>query len=120
MLKQHLDRDYIIAAPMLKNGKTNYLLIEYKGNEAMKFYHLAKHLLATLGTSGFHLYQGKNNQKIQLFIKVDNITLKVADKRVKEISSKLQKHMSKAWKCLPSPNLPDQYNIATLPYKKLL
>ncbi len=104
---------------MLKDGKADYFLIEYKGDEAVKFAHLAKHMLAMLGGFEFQIYQGKSDQKIQLFVKVDNLSAKDASKLAEDISAKLQKHMPKSWKCLPSLDMPDEYNIFTLPYKRV-
>jgi len=72
-----------------------------------------------LGIKNYHIYQGKDEEKIQVFIKVDQLTLKEADNKLLELSNALRQKLTKKWKCLPSSSLPDSYNIITLPYKKL-
>jgi len=117
--QQHLDKQYTIAVPMLKEGQTDYLVIEYKGGEYHRFYHLIKHLFATLDITEYHIYQGKDEERIQVFVKVPSISLEEADAKLGELSSALKQKMTKKWKCLPSVNLPEAYNIVTLPYKAL-
>jgi L-rhamnose mutarotase len=120
LLEQHLQREYTIAAPLLEKGYTNYLVIEYKGEEYQRFFHLVKHLLGTLGITQYHIYQGKSEERIQLFIEVDHLSLEEADSRLKELSDMLKTKLTKKWKCLPDISLPEAYNIVTLPYQKLL
>ncbi len=115
--QQHLDKQYTIAVPLLKEGLTEYLVIEYKGDEYQRFYHLIKHLFATLDITEYHIYQGKDEERIQVFVKVPSISLEEADAKLDELSSALKQKMTKKWKCLPSMNLPEAYNIVTLPYK---
>ena len=117
--QQHLDKQYTIAVPLLKEGQTDYLVIEYKGGEYQRFYHLIKHLFATLNITDYHIYQGKDEERIQVFVKVPSISLEEADAKLGELSSALKQKMTKKWKCLPSSNLPEAYNIVTLPYKAL-
>lgn len=119
LLDQHLQREYTIAAPLLKNGYTNYLVIEYKGEEYQRFHHLIKHLFSTLGIENYHIYQGKSEERIQVFIEVDHLSLDEADRQLKELSEMLKAKLMKKWKCLPDSSLPEAYNIVTLPYKKL-
>lgn len=120
LLQQHLHREYTIAVPLLEDNHTDYLVIEYKGEEHQRFFHLAKHLLETLGITKFHIYQGKSEERIQVFIKVNRLSLEEADIRLKELSEMLKTKLTKKWKCLPDVSLPEAYNIVTLPYHKLL
>ncbi len=117
--QQHLDKQYTIAVPLLKEGQTEYLVIEYKGDEYQRFYHLIKHLFATLDITEYHIYQGKDEERIQVFVKVPSLPLEEADAKLGELSNALKQKMTKKWKCLPSMNLPEAYNIVTLPYKVL-
>jgi hypothetical protein len=119
LFQQHLDKQYTIAVPLLKDNRTNYLVIEYKGDEHQRFYHLAKHLFHTLEISEYHIYQGKDEERIQIFLPVDRLTLEEADRELSRLSDALKQKMSKKWKCLPSVLLPEAYNIVTLPYKAL-
>jgi hypothetical protein len=104
--------------PLVIDNKTKYMLIEYQGDESIKFRYLLKHILTQLNFT-FYTYQGKKEDKIQVFIKADDISLAQATKELEKISSLLIEKLSKKWKLLPSDNLPLEYNIATLPYKEL-
>jgi hypothetical protein len=106
--------------PLLKNNHTNYLVIEYKGDEYQRFYHLVKHLFKTLKMDNYHIYQGKDAERMQVFIRVDSLSLEEADRQLQKLSDALKEKMTKKWKTLPSLNLPDAYNIMTLPYSKNL
>ncbi|PTB88054.1 hypothetical protein C9925_00570 [cyanobacterium G8-9] len=118
-LKQHSNRQYTIAVPLLNNNHTNYLVIEYKGDEYQRFQHLVRHLFKTLEIVNYHIYQGKDAQRIQVFIAVNHLTLDEADAKLKYFSNALKEKMTKKWKTLPSLNLPEAYNIVTLPYGEL-
>jgi len=117
--QQHQDRQYTIAVPLLKENTTDYLVIEYKGDEYQRFYHLVQHLFQTLGITDYHIYQGKDEERVQVFIEVDHLSLEEADAKLTQLSDALKQKMSKKWKCLPSLMLPEAYNIVTLPYKPL-
>jgi len=112
ILEQHFHREYTIAVPLLQNNHTNYLVLEYKGEESQRFYHLVKHLFRTL------IYQGKDIERLQVFIAVNQLTLEEADTQLKVYSDALKDKMVKRWKTLPSSELPESYNIVTLPYNK--
>ena len=94
-------------------------MLEYKGDEHQRFYHLIKHLFNTLKIDNYHIYQGKDEEKVQVFIEVDNITLQEADLQLQALSLALKQKLTKKWKCLPSASLPEAYNIVTLPYKTM-
>ena len=115
-IKQHLHKEYTIAVPLLTEGHTNYLVIEYKGSDYQRFYYLVKHLFTTEGITAYHAYQGKEPERIQIFIEVPSLPLNEATEKLQYLSEKLQQKMTKKWKCLPSATLPEAYNIVTLPY----
>ena len=119
LFEQHRNRQYTIAVPLLKENRTNYLVIEYKGEEHKRFHHLIKHLFTTIQLSDYHIYQGKDAERIQVFIAVDQLTLQEADAQLQTLSDSLEEKMTKKWKCLPSVTLPEAYNIVTLPYDVL-
>ncbi len=95
------------------------MILEYKGEEHQRFYHLVKHLFNTLEIENYHIYQGKDEEKIQVFIEVDNISIQEADLQLQALSLALKQKLTKKWKCLPSAFLPEAYNIVTLPYKEI-
>jgi len=104
--------------PLTKTDKTNYLLIEYKGEEHQRFYYLCKQLFQTIQIKNYHIYRGREIEKLQVFIEVDNLSIAEAEEKLKEISASLEKRIVKNWKCLPSALFPYSYNIVTLPYTK--
>jgi len=118
LLNQHLNRQYTAAAPLLREGRTNYLVLEYRGEEYLRFYHLVRQLFRTLHIEAYQVYQGKHEETVQVFIEVKPLSLKEADKALQEISDALKEKLGKKWKTLPSASLPEAYNIITLPYKK--
>lgn len=94
-------------------------MIEYKGDEHQRFYHLVKHLFKTLDISNYYIYQGKDIERLQVFIEVDKLTLEEADAELQAFSIALKEKMTKKWKYLPSSSLPKEYNIITLPYQTI-
>ncbi len=118
IIQQHLNKEYIIAVPLIENNLTNYLVINYRGEENVRFYHLIQHILKKLEIDAYQFYEGDNKRELTLFIEVKDYTLEDADKALALISSALEKKMTQNWKCLPSSSLPARYNIITLPYKK--
>jgi hypothetical protein len=94
-------------------------VLDYKGDEYQRFIPLVKHLFTTMKISEYHIYQGRDEEKVRVFIEVDNISLEEADKKLQEISGNLTQKLSKNWKCLPLLSLPEDYNIVTLPYKEI-
>ncbi len=118
VFSQHLDRQYIIAASILDQGKTNNLILEYRGTEPSRFYHTSKHLLHTLQIEKYQYYKGKKSNYLQLFIPVESLALEEADEMVHKISDALETRLPKEWKCFPDKTLPECYNIITLPYQK--
>ncbi|HHD72377.1 MAG TPA: DUF1882 domain-containing protein [Epsilonproteobacteria bacterium] len=116
VISQHLNRQYTIAAPLLKNGKTNYLVIEYRGREPLRFYHTSRHVMHMFQIDQYAYFEGKKHHYIQLFIPVDALPLNQANENIQKVSDALAMRLPKEWKCFPDPSLPDSYNIITLPY----
>lgn len=95
------------------------MVIEYKGEEYQRFYHLVKHLFKTLEIENYHIYQGKDKERLQVFISVDALSLEEADRQLQVYSDALKDKMTKRWKTLPSIQLPESYNIVTLPISQI-
>jgi len=120
LLSQHLKREYTIVSPLLKDGKTDYLLFVYTGEAYQRFFYLIQHLLQMEQIVHYQIYQGRHQETIQVFIPVEQMALKEAELKVTQLSAKLEKRLTKEWKTLPSSALPESYNSVTLPYKRLL
>jgi Domain of unknown function (DUF1882) len=116
LILQHLNREYTIAAPLFQGSKTRILLLEYKGDEYQRFYHLMRHLLRALGIEKYRFHQGKREETLTLVIFTTPLTLDEASMKLKTISEALESRMLKKWKILPDNTLPDDYQIMTLPY----
>lgn len=80
---------------------------------------MVKHLFKTLNITNYHIYEGKDVERLRIFIEVDNISLEAADTQLRTFSDALKEKMVQKWKCLPSSALPEDYNIVTLPYKEI-
>lgn len=69
--------------------------------------------------SNYHIYEGKDSERLQVFIEVNNLSLEEATEQLQSLSDALKEKMTEKWKCLPSSTLPEAYNIVTLPYNRL-
>jgi hypothetical protein len=78
-----------------------------------------KHLFKTLNISKYHIYEGKDIERLQVFIEVASVTFEEANEQVSILSNALEEKMLKSWKYFPSTFLPKEYNIITLPYKEI-
>ena len=119
LIQKHQNYRETVAIPLLHNARTNYLLMEYTGERHQHFYHLVTHLLSMLHIADYQIYQGRDEEHLQLFVAVDNLPLLDAEAQLLAISNTLEQKLTKQWRCLPSSQLPDEYNIAELPYKRL-
>ena len=118
LLKQHLKKESTVALSLLdENNRTTLLLIEYKGDDPIKFYHTLKQLFNSINIKNYKVFEGKSDRHIQIFIKTDPLSLEDADAKLQAISELLRIKLPSDWRTLPNKNLPKAYNIATLPYK---
>ena len=69
--------------------------------------------------STYSIYQGKDVERVQVFIAVEKLSLEEAEEQLHVLSSALKEKMTKNWKCLPSTTLPEAYNIISIPYTQL-
>lgn len=93
--------------------------MEYSGAAHQRFFHLVRHLMQTQKITSHQIYRGRKEEKIQVFIEVDSLSIEEAEENLQFLSSILEQKFERAWKCLPSASLPDAYNIVTLPYERL-
>ena len=119
LIEQHLHREFTIALPLITNNHINYIVLEYEKEESNHFFHLLKHLLKSLYITTFYTYESSKEKLVQIFIPIENITVKEAYKEVEKIKRTLELKSSKRCKILPDKNLPINYNKITLPIKKM-
>ncbi len=119
LVKQHLNRELILALPCYNNKKIDYLIIEYEKEQSDHFFYLIKHLLKSLDITTFYTYESSKENHVQIFIPRDNLNLEDAYTQVEKIEQILEVKSSKRCKILPNKNLPINYNKITLPLKKM-
>jgi len=119
LLKQHQNHDIHLALPLIEDKRVNYLVIEYYQEDWRAFYALVKHLLKNLHINLYYSYRDEKKMLLQIFIPRDNISLEVAYKEVENIKYLLNLKLKKSYKIFPNSNLPKNYNIITLPQKKI-
>jgi len=116
---QHLQREYTVALPLVENGKTDYIVFEYKGKEASRFAAFMARLLESERDEKYAVFKGGNDEKVQIFLFVNRIPIDTVQHTVDRLAPKIRSRFGNDWKALPSPHLPDAYNIVTLPYARI-
>ena len=119
LLEQHYNHDIHLALPLIEDNKINYLVIEYYQEDWKSFYALVQYLLKSLKIKEYTSYRDTKEERLQLFIKRENISLETAYREVEEIKYFLNLKSKKSYKIFPNRNLPKNYNIITIPQKKI-
>ena len=119
VISQHLAGDYTVAIPLLHDNHTDKLVIEYKGSNSVRFYHLSRYIIQNFDIAEYIYYRGYRDDMVVLIISVDRVPIEKAYQMVEDISKALSAKMTKEWKILPDINLPLEYNILVLPYGRL-
>ena len=119
LLEQHYNNEITLALPLINNDHVNYLVIEYHQDDWKSFYALIKHLFKTLNIDEYFAYRNHKKELLQIFIPRIHIPLETAYKEVENIKLILEFKSKKSYKFFPNSNLPKNYNIITLPTKKL-
>ena len=116
--RQHLNGEYTVALPLTSQGTIDYLVFEYKGEAAFRFAAFMRHFLPQRGYKTLHIFQRKQKNKVQIFIEIDPVDLDTAHRRLQALGKEIDTLFGKGWKALPSAELPEDYNIVTLPYER--
>ena len=120
LLQQHFQNEITLALPLIEeNDLVNYLVIEYYQEDWNQFYSLLTYLLKSLDINNYKCYFNSKKMLFQLFIPRDNISLERAYREVENIKHHLDIKSKKSYKIYPNRFLPKNYNIITLPTKKL-
>ena len=120
LMQQHLQNEITLALPLIEeNDLVNYLVIEYNQEDWNQFYLLLKYLLKSLNIDNYKCYFNSKKMLFQLFIPRDKISLESAYIEVENIKHHLELKSKKSYKIYPNRFLPKNYNIITLPTKKL-
>ncbi len=116
LIEQHLSRKVNIAIPITSQDHGKYLFFIYKGEAPERFVYLIEHLLQMKHQNKYMTFEGKHPDTRIVSIELTIQNISSIHSYGKEISSLLEKNMTKSWKILPDPSLPESYNIITLPY----
>ena len=120
LMKQHLLNEITLALPLIEeHDLVNYLVIEYHQEDWNQFYSLLQYLLKSLNIENYKCYFNNKKMLFQLFIPRENISLERAYIEVENIKHHLELKSKKSYKIYPNRFLPKNYNIITLPTKKL-
>ncbi len=119
LINQHLNRELIVAVPLISNNTTNYIVIEYEKESSNRFYYLLKQILKSLYIEKFYTYESSKKNHVQIFIPFENFTLEQAYEIIEKIEYTIEFKANKRCKILPHKHFPEIYNKITLPIKKM-
>lgn len=117
VIKQHLNKEIIVAHSLIKNSKVENIVIDYNGTDDVGFYHKAQLLLKKEGFLNWTAYQSKTRGHLHIYVHKGHTDLLEAYFLSKTLSAKLEKVAPKQWRVLPSNDLPPSFNILVLPYE---
>lgn len=118
VINSHLKGEITVAHSLVNSrDKVENIVIDYNGRDPKRFYHKAQLLLREEGYINFTAYKTKTDGHLHLYIHKGHTTLQEAIQLGKIISMKLAAKQPKQWKIFPSNDMPDEYNILTLPYE---
>jgi hypothetical protein len=119
LLQQHQNHETILAISLIEENRSNYIVIEYQQEDWQIFYALVKHLLKSLNIVNFQAYFNPHKKLFQLFIPREKTELESIYREVENIKHLLELKSKKSYKIYPNKNLPKNFNIITLPTKKI-
>jgi hypothetical protein len=118
IINQHLKGEITIAHSLVDaKGIVENIVIDYNGRDPERFYHKAQLLLREEGYINFTAFNSKSDGHLHVYIHKGHTTLQEAIQLGKMISMKLAAKQPKQWKMFPTDELPNEYNILTLPYE---
>ena len=118
IINKHIKSELTIAHSLVDaKGIVENIVIDYNGRDPERFYHKTQLLLREEGYINFTAYKTKTEGHLHVYIHKGHTTLQEAIQLGKMISMKLAAKQPKQWKVFPTNDLPDEYNILTLPYE---
>lgn len=118
VINQHLKGEITVAHSLVnKYGKVENIVIDYNGRDPERFYHKTQLLLREEGFINFTAYKTKTEGHLHVYIHKGHTTLQEAIQLGKMLSMKLAAKQPKQWRMFPNNDIPDEYNILTLPYE---
>ncbi|MCK9472795.1 DUF1882 domain-containing protein [Sulfurimonas sp.] len=118
LINQHIKGEITIAHSLInKHNKVENIVIDYNGRDPERFYHKAQLLLREEGFINFTAYKTNTEGHLHVYIHKGHTELQEAIQLGKMISMKLAAKQPKQWRMFPNSDMPDEYNILTLPYE---
>ncbi|MDQ7044403.1 MAG: DUF1882 domain-containing protein [Sulfurimonas sp.] len=118
LISKHIKGEITIAHSIVnKHNKVENIVIDYNGRDPERFYHKAQLLLREEGYINFTAYKTKTEGHLHVYIHKGHTTLQEAIQLGKLLSMKLASKQPKQWRMFPNSDMPDEYNILTLPYE---
>ena len=104
IINKHIKGEITIAHSIVnKHNKVENIVIDYNGRDE--------------GYINFTAYKTKTDGHLHVYIHKGHTTLQEAIQLGKMISMKLAAKQPKQWRMFPNADMPDEYNILTLPYE---
>ena len=117
IINKHIKGEITVAHSIVnKHNKDENIVIDYNGRDPERFYHKEQLLLREDGYINFTAYNTQTEGHLHVYIHKGHTTLQEAIQLGKMISMKLASKQPKQWKMYPNADMPDSYNILTLPY----
>lgn len=118
VITKHLKGEITVAHSIVNDrGIVENIVIDYNGRDPERFYHKTQLLLREEGYINFTAYETKTPGHLHVYIHKGHTTLQEAIQLGKMISMKLASKQPKQWRMFPNNDMPDEYNILTLPYE---
>lgn len=118
VINQHIKGEITVAHSLInKFNKVENIVIDYNGTDTERFYHRTQLLLREEGFINFTAFQSKSSGHLHVYIHKGHTTLHEAIQLGKTLSMKLATRLPRQWKIFPNDEMPNEYNILTLPYE---
>ncbi|HUH42096.1 MAG TPA: DUF1882 domain-containing protein [Sulfurimonas sp.] len=116
IINQHIKGEITVAHSLIsKNDQVENIVIDYNGRDPERFYHKTQLLLREEGFINFTAYKTRTEGHLHVYIHKGHTTLQEAIQLGKMISMKLAAKQPKQWRMFPNADMPEEYNILTLP-----
>ena len=117
VMKEHEEGKAIIAHSLINaSDKVENIVFDYNGRTPDRFWHRAQLLLREEGFINFTAYETKTPGHLHLYVHKGHTTLNEACTLANMLSAKLSQKLAKEWRMFPNQDMPNEFNILTLPY----
>ena len=115
-IAEHLAHHHTLALPLEAQGMGSHVVFLYEGDAPERFVHIFEHLMKTQGITDYQIFPGKRASIRLLILSRPRQSIADLHAYAQTLSERLETQITKSWKLLPDPALPESYNIVTLPY----